>query len=216
MGAAGLDVYFNVFTIPPGVPEWTKYAFGSVGLMLAILGMNFALQPSNTVRMIRVLPTAAETSSKSTGAYKAPPKVRVEVVSRRKSPIPFVSLRKEIVEPRDIVLKAKMYDPKPPATQLERMRMKQEWAERKKAQKEYDDQHRMTIPFRDAKWAAGTIFGSIRRGLTGEGFVPIHVNGSRYKLDMTNGYVFEEGRALDRVARIEPEEQRPSLLHHKS
>ncbi|KAI1840114.1 hypothetical protein JX266_013679 [Neoarthrinium moseri] len=216
LGAASLDVYFNVFNIPQGVPEWTAYAFGAVGVMLAILGTNFLLYPSSIVRSIRILPAAAEAASKSATGARGPAKVQVEVVSRRLTPIPGMPFKKEIVEPRDIVLRARMFEPKPPPTQIEQLRMRREWAERKKAQKEYDDEHRMTIPFRDAKWAVSTIFSSIRKGLTGEGFVPIEVKGKKYKLDLQDGYVFEEGRALDRLVRIEPDEKGTPMLLRKA
>ncbi|KAI0128613.1 hypothetical protein BJ170DRAFT_336571 [Xylariales sp. AK1849] len=213
MGAAGINVYFNVYNVPPGVPAWTGYAFGSLGLVLAILGMNFALMPSGIVRMIRVLPAAAvEASSASKTAGAGLSKVKLEVVARRLSPLPGLPLKRMVVEPKDIVLNTRMYSPKLAPTEIEKLRMNQEWAKRKKAQKEYDDIHRMTVPFRDAKWALSTIFSSIRRGLTGEGFARIEVGGTKYRLDIQHGYVFEDGRPLDRLVKIEPAQKTTPLL----
>ena len=61
----------------------------------------------------------------------------------------------------------------------------------------------MTLPFRDLGWALGQIFTSLRRGLTGEGFAEIEVKGKKYKIDQSNAYVLEDGRALDRLVRVE-------------
>jgi hypothetical protein len=202
MLGAALDVHYNVFNVPPGVPEWTAYAFGSVGLMMAILGMSFALKPANVVRQIRVLPTAPGSS-----------KVQLEVVSRRLTPIPGLPYRREVVEPRDVVLRTRTFAPRPSAAETRAQEL--EWARRRQEQARYDEDHRMTIPFRDAKAAAETVFTSLRRGLTGEGFAAIDVRGQRYKLDVQNGYVHEGGRALDRIVRFEPEESRAHILFRK-
>ncbi|KAI1096423.1 hypothetical protein F5B19DRAFT_146073 [Rostrohypoxylon terebratum] len=50
---------------------------------------------------------------------------------------------------------------------------------------------------------SGGFLKSCRRGVTGEGFAPIEVDGLKFKLDITDAYVLEEGRALDRLVRIE-------------
>lgn len=49
----------------------------------------------------------------------------------------------------------------------------------------------------------GGILSNFRRGVTGEGFAPIEVDGLKFKLDITDAYVLEEGRALDRLVKIE-------------
>lgn len=210
MGGAAFNVFFNVYNVPQGVPEWTAYAFGSVGLMLAILGMNFALKPSNIVRRIRVLP-AVESTSKTKAGYSAPSKIQIEVLSRRLSPIPGIPLKKEIVEPRDIVLKARMFNPRPVGVRGEPT-MSDGWIERKKEKIEYDKKHPLTTYFRDFGWVFSNFFASIRRGLTGEGFAPIEVNGQRLKLDISNGYVLEEGRAMDRILKLEEEDDNKAPL----
>jgi hypothetical protein len=211
IGAAGLNLHFNVFNLPPGVPAWTSYAFGTLGLVLAILGTNFAMMPSGAVRMIKVLP-AAVVSATTTAATYGPPKVQLEVLARRMAPIPFLPLKRYVVEPQELVMKSRMYNPPPSSSEMDKHRMTQEWAQRRKAQKEYDDNHRMTVPFRDAKWAISTIFGSIRSSVTGEGFAPLEVQGYKYKMDITNAYALDEGKALDRIVRIEPDKQMAALL----
>lgn len=204
LSAAALNVHFNVFNVPQGVPQWTAYAFGSVGLMLAILGMNFMLKPSNIVRQIRVLPLAPGSNGK----------IQLEVVSRRLSPIPGLPYRRQVVDPSEVVLRMRMFTPKPTAASLRADEL--EWARRRQEQARYDEEHRMTIPFRDAKAATETVFTSLRRGLTGEGFAVIDVKGQRYKLDIQNAWVFEDGRALDRIVRYEHEDVKPHILVKKA
>ncbi|KAK6078579.1 hypothetical protein SCUP234_06202 [Seiridium cupressi] len=215
MGGAALNVAFNVYNVPPGVPAWTAYAFGSVGIMLAILGTSFILKPSNIVRRIRILP-APETLTKpvSTG-YSAPAKVQIEVLSRKLSPIPGLPLTKTIVEPKDILLRARMYNPLPLGVKPEPS-MAQDWIERKRARADYDEKHPMTAHFRDVGWLFSGFFHSLRRGITGEGFAPIEVNGQKLKLDISNGYVLEDGKPMDRILKIEPEDNRAPLLFRKT
>ncbi|KAH6653839.1 hypothetical protein BKA67DRAFT_261932 [Truncatella angustata] len=211
IGGAALNTIFNVYNVPPGVPEWTAYAFGSVGLMLAILGMNFVLKPANIVRRITLLPAVAA-APKTKGGYVPPAKLQVEVLYRRLNPIPGLPLKKQIVEPRDIVLKSRMYNPRPFGSQPGPT-LSQEWIQHKKAKSGYDKEHLMTAPIRDAGWIFSGFFAAVRRGLTGEGFAPIEVKGQMLKLDISNGYILEEGKAMDRVLRIEEEQDsRPSML----
>jgi hypothetical protein len=165
--------------------------------------------------LIRVLPATAKSTAAKPNTY-GPPKVQLEILARRVAPIPGLPLKRMVVNPQDIVMKARMYNPAPTPTEIEKLRVNRQWADRKKAQKEYDDLHRMTVPFRDAKWAFSTIMRSIRRGLTGEGFAPIEIEGKRLKLDITNGFVLDDGRALDRIVKIEVDPKMAPLLSARS
>ncbi|KAI0887380.1 uncharacterized protein GGS22DRAFT_156910 [Annulohypoxylon maeteangense] len=59
------------------------------------------------------------------------------------------------------------------------------------------------------------LFKNIRRGITGEGLAPIMINDVKYKLDITSAYVLDEGRALDRIVRIEKTPAVERLLAQK-
>ncbi|ORY69829.1 uncharacterized protein BCR38DRAFT_334117 [Pseudomassariella vexata] len=204
MTAAGLNIYFNVYHPPAGVGEWVPYAFGAVGMILGGFAMSFALRPANIVRSIKVLPNAATTVP---GAKPVAPtlssKILIEVQARGSLPIPGLPLKKMIVEPHNIILHCRMYNPKVEPTMKQKFLNRKEEEKRLMERREYDKNHLMTVPFRDGKRAASTIFTSIRRGLTGEGFAPIIILGTKYKLDISNAYALEDGRALDRLARLE-------------
>ncbi|KAK8089362.1 hypothetical protein PG997_004323 [Apiospora hydei] len=124
---------------------------------------------------------------------------------------PRVPLKRIVVEPNEIIMKTRLFHPKKAEpTEIEKMRMGREWEKRKKEQQQYNRDHLMTAPFRDGAWAIGQFFNAIRRGLTGEGFAPIEIKGGKYKLDIVKGYALEDGRALDRIVRIESD---PKYAH---
>ncbi|KAJ2974594.1 hypothetical protein NUW58_g8612 [Xylaria curta] len=85
-------------------------------------------------------------------------------------------------------------------------------AKRRKEEREYELDHLMTAPFRDAGRALG-LLGKLRRGLTGEGFAPVFIKGVQYKLDIEGGYALENGQVLDRLVKIQPD---PSLARLQS
>lgn len=213
IGGAIVNLYYNVYNPPPGLGEWIPYAFSAVAVMLALLGTNFALMPAHVVRLIRVLPSAAAVAAGKPGGARpglvagssaVSHKVQLEVLVRRLTPIPGFPLKRMVVEPNDIVMKTRLFHPKKAQpTEIEKMRMGREWEKRKKEQMQYNKDHLMTAPFRDGAWAMGQFFSTIRRGLTGEGFAPVEIKGGKYKLDIVKGYALEDGRALDRIVRIE-------------
>ncbi|KAK8056559.1 hypothetical protein PG993_001786 [Apiospora rasikravindrae] len=227
IGGAVVNLYYNVYNPPPGLGDWIPYAFSAVAVMLGFLGMNFALMPAHVVRLIRVLPSAAATAAGKPGVVAGAGrpglvsgvggnsavshKVQLEVLVRRLTPIPGFPLRRIVVEPNEVIMKTRLFHPtKAEPTAIEKMRMGREWEKRKKEQQQYNRDHLMTAPFRDGAWAIGQFFNAIRRGLTGEGFAPIEIKGGKYKLDIVKGYALEDGRALDRIVRIESD---PKYAH---
>lgn len=106
-------------------------------------------------------------------------------------------------------MKARLYNAPPAGAAAQKTAAERRAEEaRRKAARQYELDHIMTAPFRDGARAAGTVMAGIRRGITGEGFAPLIVNGVKYKLDITSAYALDEGRALDRVVRVEED---PSL-----
>ncbi|RYP19919.1 hypothetical protein DL765_003067 [Monosporascus sp. GIB2] len=212
--AGGVNIWFNVYNVPEGTNFWVSYVFGAVGFMMAALGTRFAMMPASIVRSITLLPAAAAAAATAQSAKagagaaakaaSAARPVLLEVKARRTSPFPFVPLKRMQVEPQQVVMKTRLYTPpKAEPSPYEKIAMRREEERRRKEAQQYERDHLMTAPFRDGARAAGTIFAGIRRGLTGEGFMPIEVDGAKYKLDVTGGYALEDGRALDRIVKIE-------------
>ncbi|KAI6090407.1 hypothetical protein F4821DRAFT_30178 [Hypoxylon rubiginosum] len=204
--AAGINIWFNVFNVPEGTPQVVQVGMGLVGILMAAFGTRFALMPAGSIRSIRVLPSRGVRVPGPAGlgvsSVVAPP-VRLEIEARRNVPFPFVPLRRFQADPNDAVMKAPLFSRKTAPSEHEKMLMKQEEEARLKAEREYEMNHLMTAPFRHAGQAVSKVFSSLRRGLTGEGFAPIIIGGVKYKLDITSAYVLEEGRALDRIVKIE-------------
>ncbi|KAI1766366.1 hypothetical protein GGR53DRAFT_486485 [Hypoxylon sp. FL1150] len=204
--AAGINIWFNVFNVPEGTNQVVQVGMGLVGILMAAFGTRFALMPAGVIRSIKVLPSRGVRLPGSSGmgvsTVVAPP-VRLAIEARRNVPFPFVPLRRFEADPNDVVMKAPMFNRKATPSEHEKLLMKQEEEARLKAQRAYEMNHLMTAPFRHAGQGASTVFSSLRRGLTGEGFAPIIIGGVKYKLDITSAYALEDGRALDRIVKIE-------------
>ncbi|KAI3336902.1 hypothetical protein HD806DRAFT_475119 [Xylariaceae sp. AK1471] len=200
-GSAGINSWFNVFNLPDGISEWVPVGFGVISFVFAALGTVFALRPTSIIRSIKVLPYAA-----SQAAGSASQRVMLEVTARRIAPIPL-PLKRIQVAPEHVVMVNRMQHRPVVLSQQEMMAKKLENAKRRKEEREYELNHLMTAPFRDAGRASSTLFGNIRRGLTGEGFAPVYINGIKYKLDVDGGYALENGQILDRLVKIQPDQE---------
>ena len=225
MLAGGVNAYFNVYNPPAGTSPYVVYCFAAVGFCMAALGTRFALMPAGVVRSISVLPptstnaaaatpslaskvkaalTGTGTAKPTTSPPSTSPRVQLEIKVRRFTPLPFLPLKRLRVSPSDVVMKARLYNAPPAGAAAQKTAAERRAEEaRRKAARQYELDHIMTAPFRDGARAAGTVMAGIRRGITGEGFAPLIVNGVKYKLDITSAYALDEGRALDRVVRIE-------------
>ncbi|KAI1807888.1 hypothetical protein F4811DRAFT_503562 [Daldinia bambusicola] len=202
VGCAAINIILNVYNQPEGLHWIVSVGFGAMGVLLAAAGTRFALMPAGMIRSIKVLPAKSVKASDSAAA-KANLPVRLEIEARRSMPFPGLPLRRIQADPSDVVMKAPLYNRKAPLSEYEKVLLKKQEEARRKQEREYEMNHLMTAPFRHARQAFGLLFKNFRRGLTGEGFAPIYVNGVRYKLDITSAYVLEEGRALDRIVKIE-------------
>lgn len=219
MAGAAANVLFNVYNVPEGIHFAVPVAFGAMGILMAYIGTRFALMPAGAIRSINVLPArsarAAGPAAKTTPLSASVLPVRLEIEVRRNLPFPGLPLRRFEVDPDNVIMKAPMYNRKSAPSDYEKMLMKQEEAARRRKEREYEMSHLMTAPFRHTGRAFKMFFANFRRGLTGEGFAPVLINGVKYKLDITSAYVLEEGRALDRIVRIEEDPALARLVAKK-
>ncbi|KAJ8133413.1 hypothetical protein O1611_g216 [Lasiodiplodia mahajangana] len=202
LGSAGINSWFNVYNLPPGISSLVPAGFGVVSFMFAVIGTVFALRPSSIIRSIKVLPNAALQKTPASPSHP----VVLEVAARRISPIPL-PLKRIRVAPEQIVMVNRLQRRPVVLSREQLAAKKQEDARRRKEERQYELDHLMTAPFRDAGRASATLLGNIRRGLTGEGFAPVFINGTQYKLDIDGGYALENGQALDQIVRIQPDPQ---------
>ncbi|KAI0115058.1 hypothetical protein F4814DRAFT_418116 [Daldinia grandis] len=205
IGAAAVNIIVNVYNLPEGLHWIVSVGFGMMGLLLAACGTRFALMPAGMIRSIKVLPARSVQVSNPAAKTATPENlpVRLEIEARRTVPFPGAPLRRIQVDPSDVVMKAPLYNRKAPPSDYEKMLMKKQEEVRRKQEREYEMDHLMTAPFRHGKQVFSMLFKNFRRGLTGEGFAPVTINGVKYKLDITSAYVLEDGRALDRIVKID-------------
>jgi hypothetical protein len=205
LSAAAINVYFNIQHAPEGINEYVPVAFGAASLLMAAIGTKVALTPAHIVRSISVLPSTAVKRVPGAAATVAstPPPVYLEIKARRNSPIPGLPLKQIRAEPHEVVMPTRLYHPLPKPSAHQQMLDKQAEEQQRKEAHQYELNHIMTAPFRHAARAIKSIFIALRRGITGEGFAPIQVRGVKYKMDITFAYALEDGRALDRIVRIE-------------
>ena len=203
MSSAAVNSWLNVYNLPPGISPWVPVGFGVISFVFATIGTVFALRPSSIIRSIKLLPFP---SSQLQGVAPPPRTITLEVAARRIAPIPL-PLKHFQVKPEQVVLMNRMATRPVVLSEKQRILKQQEDAKRRKEEREYELNHLMTAPFRDAGRASSTILGNIRRGLTGEGFAPVFINGVQYKLDTEGGYALEDGMVLDRLVKIEPDPQ---------
>ncbi|KAI2642526.1 hypothetical protein GGS21DRAFT_176258 [Xylaria nigripes] len=198
-----INSWFNVYNLPPGISSWVPVGFSVISFMFAAIGTIFSLRPSSIIRSIKILPF---TTSQQAEPDSANQRVLFEVAARRISPIPL-PLKRIQVEPERIIMVNRVQH-RPVVLSREALTAKNlEDARRRKEERQYELDHLMTAPFRDAGKASASLFTNLRRGLTGEGFTPVFIDGVKYKMDVEGGYALENGQVLDRLVKIQPDLQ---------
>ncbi|KAK0709146.1 hypothetical protein B0T26DRAFT_813965 [Lasiosphaeria miniovina] len=146
---------------------------------------------------------------------KAVPPVLIEVATRR--PFPFLPAKRRLFLPDEVQLPFRMNGvlsstpPPPPAsfpgtgaggktaTTAQAQRAERE---RRARARQYELDHIMTAPFRDASKGFHRVSEQMSRVFTGGGFARIDLRGARHKLDVTGGWALDNGRAMDRLLTI--------------
>ncbi|KAI1267337.1 hypothetical protein F5Y18DRAFT_379905 [Xylariaceae sp. FL1019] len=206
-GCALVNSWFNVYNLPEGVSPFVPVGFGIVAIAFTALGTLFALRPSLIIQSIKILPSSQTKAPQTTPGL---PQVMLELVVRRNAPFPL-PFHKMRVRPDEVVLPNRMMQRQPVLTEQQKDAQRLADIKRRREEREYEMDHIMTAPFRDGGKAGSMIWTSIRRGLTGEGFMPVFVQGTQLKLDINGGYALENGQALDRIVKIEPNLDRAQL-----
>ncbi|RFU31772.1 hypothetical protein B7463_g4542, partial [Scytalidium lignicola] len=217
---AGISFYSNYLFPPPDLSTWVPIAFAGICFMMGAFGGWILLGPAGIVKSITAIPqralTSAATTSAAAGGKKvatsiaavsSQPELKLEVELRKMFPIPFFPARKILAKPEEVVFHHRLAAPavnekKLGAAELRAMRIQAEEEKRKKL--EYERSHILSAPFRHASVAFYGLFRALRQTWTREGFAKIQVKGRGYKLDVSDGWALDEGRALDRLVSIKP------------
>lgn len=159
------------------------------------------LGPARLVKTVTAIPQSQVQALARSAGKNGP--LMVEIELRKMLPIPFFPARKVIAKPEDLTLNHRIYVPPVDARQSAAERVEL----RRRMQREQEEERRKSIwwrPFRDLNRAFYKMFRAMRLVWTRESFLELAVKGSRYKLDVGDGWALDEGRALDRLVRLKP------------
>ncbi|KAK1827259.1 hypothetical protein QBC39DRAFT_420789 [Podospora conica] len=198
--------YWETYTHPPseGLAWWVPNAFFIICMFTASLGTYFAMGTLRIVRTIEAIPTAAEALPRALLGRPAAQRPPIYILVHTQRMIPFLPTKKVAYWPDEVRLPFRMTEAmaraRPvPVSARDRLLAKQAEREANEKRAQYDREHLMTVPFRDGKRAAGSVWGQIQRSFSREGFATIELRSWKYKIDVTGGWALEDGRAMDRV-----------------
>jgi hypothetical protein len=178
--------YYNP---PPGLSSWVPVAFGVVCFMVTCVGGWLVLGPTRLVKAITAIPAPQLAPGR-------PGPLKVEVELRRMLPLPFLPPRRIIATPDEIIFNHRLTAPRMSAAEKRVAEM-----EEYRAKKINSEKSILTLPFRQLSVLFYNIFKNATRVWSREGFLELGIRGRIYKLDVTGGWVLDEGRALDRLIR---------------
>lgn len=172
------------------------------------------MAPARLIKSITAVPAALSTAAKvagpgrsavaakTVGAAAAQPSLNIEVELRRMFPLPFFPARVITTTPNCLGLNAPIYyPPTTPLTSAQRLALQRQQEAAQAAEREKSI---LLAPFRHLSQASYRLFKAISRSWTREGFLKLEVKGhGAYKLDITGGWALDEGRALDRICKVQ-------------
>lgn len=176
---------------PEGLAWWVGPSYSVIAIAFALVGTTFLMRTNGIVKTIRAIPEAS-------GAATARLNLEVTV----KSTLPFVKPRVMTVPCEKVAMKSRIVAPAEFMTPLEKVEKKKEEAAAKEARRKYEMAHLFSAPFRHAWRGAGSALRGMRQLFTGSGFGTLKVGDASYRLDVTNAWMLDEGKALDRLVKV--------------
>jgi len=162
---------------------------------MAVFGGWLLLGPARIVKTITAFPTKSPSPSQ-------PAALKIEVELRKMLPLPIMPARVITTTPSELTLNYPLYTPVSitqrltTAQRIQKRRLEEE--ERKVEQSKI-----LSAPFRHASRAFYKLFKAIARTWSREGFLKLGIKGQIYKLDITGGWALDEGKALDRLVKVQ-------------
>jgi hypothetical protein len=206
---------------PPDLAWWVPHAYGAILVFMSCVGIYFGMGITRIVRSIDAVSVSSLLAANKGKLPKALVRdagvgtgttspIYIEVEIQRV--IPFLPRRKFRVWPDQIELPFRMADAvaaqsggaasKAPMTLKQQVEAQRAEKERRAAERKYNMDHLLTAPFRDAKKGFKMMWEGMARAFHREGFAKVDIGGTFYKLDVTDGWAMDQGRAMDRVLPI--------------
>ncbi|KFY11637.1 hypothetical protein V492_04350 [Pseudogymnoascus sp. VKM F-4246] len=162
---------------------------------MAAMGGWLLFAPASLIRSITAHPVKSAVAN-------AQPSLRIDIELRKVLPVPFLGPRVVSASPADLMLNHSIFvPPVRPATAAERLELARLQAAQLEAERKKSI---MLAPFRHASQAFFGMFVAIKRTWTREGFLKLKAKKRTLLLDITGGWALDEGRALDRICKVQP------------
>ncbi|KAK0623027.1 hypothetical protein B0T14DRAFT_515085 [Immersiella caudata] len=214
--------YWAVYLHPPeDLAWWVPHAYGAILVFMSCVGIYFGMGITRIVRSIDAVSVSSLLAANKGQLPKALVRdagvgtgttspIYIEVETQRV--IPFLPRRKFLVWPDQVELPFRMADAvaaqsagaasNAPMTLKQQVEAQRAERDRKAEERKYNMEHLMTSPFRDAKKGFKVMWEGMARAFHREGFAKVDIGGTFYKLDVTDGWAMDQGRAMDRVLPI--------------
>jgi hypothetical protein len=150
-------------------------------------------------RLIKAIYAIPSTLTKTPSS--SPLLIRLDL--RRTIPLPFLPPRNILVPSTSISLSTPLFHPSPgPPTPAQR----REAAAQEARQREIERTRILTAPFRHFWYFSKRMMRALVRVWSREGFVKVNVEGKAgfWRLDREGGWMLDEGRGIDRIAKGRP------------
>lgn len=218
-GYAAFHVYSVYFLIPAGggppgpftslgaaAPLWIQYGMFGVCALMGAFGTFLFLGPARVVLSLRAVP--AVVAEAAAGGNPASP---VALEARVRRVLPFLPPRRIVAPPAAVVLPHRLAELLATGrlTDAQRTMAARNEAARRAAHEggigaAAAGKDAFAAPIRKLGRSVGATFWTgVRRAFTREGFAKVGIDGKAYKMDVLGGWALEEGRAVDRLVRIE-------------
>lgn len=192
---------------PEGVAPWVGYTFGASYILLGSMGLYLITKTPNIVARIRVLPVVQAPRLAPTGAVAAvvpttpatSSPLQMEVTVKRMLPLLSPKILTTPIE--NVTLTTRFSLPESLVPELQRRAAAEKAA---KAQRKFDMEHLMTMPFRQFGRALAAMFNGIKAAWTDMGYGVMRVDGKMYKVDVTKGFAHDGFRTLEKLVEIKP------------
>lgn len=171
------------------------------------MGLYLITKTPNIVARIRVLPVVQAPRLAPTGAVAAvvpttpatSSPLQMEVTVKRMLPLLSPKILTTPIE--NVTLTTRFSLPESLVPELQRRAAAEKAA---KAQRKFDMEHLMTMPFRQFGRALAAMFNGIKAAWTDMGYGVMRVDGKMYKVDVTKGFAHDGFRTLEKLVEIKP------------
>lgn len=161
------------------------------------------LTPHGIIKTISAIPKVKQVQI---GKKAFTGELQLEVELKKMLPVPFFPARKIYIPSSELQFAEPIVSPAQMRMgRAERAHQKKLEEEARKKAWEYDQKHLLTSPFRHISQGAFQAFTAMKRTFTRDGFMKVNVDGTKYKLDVSDGWALDGGRALDRLATKKPQ-----------